>query len=347
WRYERQQDLAAALMHSVLREAGKQEGMAVKARGVAKRLWRLAPRVLLAAGTAGLGATVPVAGQVVAAVTAAAQEDDSDYQSEVDRLLSDFDGVLAAWSNGAPVVVFVDDLDRCLPDQVVNLAVGIRIFLDESKCRFVIGVDRSTLEAAIESRYGVNYREVGRTYIDKIIQLPVPLPPVNRKGLQKRYGKRLEELGLTGKAQAPVALGLVNNPRSYERFINTFAVISALASSQKLIASEPDRGALALFVVLGQRFYDFFEATVGSPKLHLIPFVEHCRVGEVWNDKAWVDSGIGHLRPYFDNAELKDFFKRLSDGWGWGDSKNAYNAVGTLGDRLEPLAALVAATSSG
>jgi predicted KAP-like P-loop ATPase len=87
------------------------------------------------------------------------------------------------------LVVFIDDLDRCLPDTIVDTLEALRLFLAVPKSAFVIGADEGVIRHAIETRYpglgprsrdvGRDYRDIGRDYLEKIIQLPLRIPPLD------------------------------------------------------------------------------------------------------------------------------------------------------------------------
>jgi KAP family P-loop domain len=49
--------------------------------------------------------------------------------------------------------VFVDDLDRCLPEDAVAALEAIKLFLDIKGCVFVLGMDREVVEQGIRVRY--------------------------------------------------------------------------------------------------------------------------------------------------------------------------------------------------
>lgn len=75
------------------------------------------------------------------------------------------------------LVFFIDDLDRCMPDSVLRLLEAFKLYLDIKGCVYFIGVDRTTLEQSIKYRYGdLNIKETD--YLDKIVQLPFTVPPI-------------------------------------------------------------------------------------------------------------------------------------------------------------------------
>ncbi|MEM1165353.1 MAG: P-loop NTPase fold protein [Planctomycetota bacterium] len=73
------------------------------------------------------------------------------------------------------VIVFIDDLDRCAPDLALPLIEKIKLVLAQPGFVFVLGVDRRVLTRYINDRYK-QYDIDGEEYLEKIIQLSLPLP---------------------------------------------------------------------------------------------------------------------------------------------------------------------------
>ncbi len=84
------------------------------------------------------------------------------------------------------VVVLVDDLDRCLPDTVVETLETMRLFLSVPKMSFVIAADEDRVADALRDRYdranGPNgdAEEPARLYLHKIVQTTLRLPTLSR-----------------------------------------------------------------------------------------------------------------------------------------------------------------------
>jgi KAP-like P-loop domain-containing protein len=51
------------------------------------------------------------------------------------------------------IVVFVDDLDRCLPASALQVLESMKLFFDLEGFVFVVGLDRSVIERSIEAKY--------------------------------------------------------------------------------------------------------------------------------------------------------------------------------------------------
>jgi len=98
-----------------------------------------------------------------------------------------------------PLVVFVDDLDRCAPNKVAEVVEAINLFLcgDYPNCVFVLGMEPGMVAAALEvankdviqkaEEMGLtdHTAPVGWRFMEKIVQLPIMIPPPTKAGQQK------------------------------------------------------------------------------------------------------------------------------------------------------------------
>ncbi len=101
--------------------------------------------------------------------------------------------------NGDPLVIFVDDLDRCEPNKVAEVVQAINLFLcgDYPNCIFVLGMEPGMVAAALEVankeviekalEMGLVERTslVGWWFMEKIVQLPIMIPPPTEAGRRK------------------------------------------------------------------------------------------------------------------------------------------------------------------
>lgn len=68
------------------------------------------------------------------------------------------------------VVVFIDELDRCLPDTVLEVFEAMRLFLFVEGMSFVIGADERLIQYSIKSKYKEvpgNNLDIGKEYLEK------------------------------------------------------------------------------------------------------------------------------------------------------------------------------------
>lgn len=98
-------------------------------------------------------------------------------QSRRQELKEDVLGDVAAEPR---IVVFIDDLDRCLDEKIMEILQAINLILQESDFYVFLGIDTQMIHRAIEAHYKVDGRPLQRkfaeTYLQKIVQLPFHLP---------------------------------------------------------------------------------------------------------------------------------------------------------------------------
>ncbi len=199
------------------------------------------------------------------------------------------------------LVIFVDDLDRCLPDKAVEVLEAIKLFLDVPGCVFVLGIDRDVVERGIRLRYGemggtgdresvqlyvdsagldkgaARYRAFlqdfytdaddiidGGRYLEKIVQIPFVLPPISPQAMGSFVAQLTPNLP-DARCGLVFVRGLEPNPRQVKRALNIFALLWALAQNQPYLADRVSPVRLAKLVVLQQRHADLYEQLRESP----------------------------------------------------------------------------------
>jgi len=123
-------------------------------------------------------------------------------------------------STGA-LVIFIDDLDRCLPDKTVQALEALKLFLDKRGCVFVLGADIRIVQMAVETHYrntGIT-GESARDYLEKVIQLRFDLPPIVGDAMEKHLRSQGVDDAMLKRWQALVAAAEVN-PRRVKNVIN-------------------------------------------------------------------------------------------------------------------------------
>jgi Cdc6-like AAA superfamily ATPase len=117
------------------------------------------------------------------------------------------------------LVVFIDDLDRCLPGKTVQTLEALKLFFDTADCIFVLGADTRIVQAAVETHYKNEdiKGESAKDYLDKIIQIRFDLPPIVEKAMEKylrSHGTEKVDEAMRKRWQALVAAAEVNPRRA-------------------------------------------------------------------------------------------------------------------------------------
>ena len=121
------------------------------------------------------------------------KEDDEKKYAAVREFRSDFEKLIRKSKQGK-VVILIDDLDRCLPRHIIDSLEAIKLFLNVPKTAFVIAADEFIVSNAIKSEYKSlidaskegegNRQDLGKSYMEKFIQLPYHLPTLSRKEVE-------------------------------------------------------------------------------------------------------------------------------------------------------------------
>lgn len=76
------------------------------------------------------------------------------------------------------LVVFIDNLDRCLPDVAIGTLEAIRLFLFMPRTAFVIAADEDMIRHSVSKHFNDPNAAHVRDYLDKVIQVPLRVPQV-------------------------------------------------------------------------------------------------------------------------------------------------------------------------
>jgi len=143
-------------------------------------------------------------------------------------------------STGDRVVIFIDDLDRLVPEKAVELLETMKLFLDIHGCVFVLAIDYNVVIKGLEKKFGTSVDDMkGKSFFDKIIQLPFNLP-VAQYDVSKYFKKLLHGKFDYNEADIEIFVKLANNsvgfnPRSMKRLFNSLQLLKMVAKSKKIL----------------------------------------------------------------------------------------------------------------
>jgi predicted KAP-like P-loop ATPase len=103
-----------------------------------------------------------------------------DPPNEIAAFRREFGEVLN--SLGKKLVVFIDNLDRCLPENAIHTLEAVRLFLFMPNTAFVIAADEDMIRHAVAYHFKNPGERHVTDYLDKLIQIPVRVP---RLGVQE------------------------------------------------------------------------------------------------------------------------------------------------------------------
>jgi hypothetical protein len=231
WVYRREpsilQPLLRALRDTML--ADRRQRFQATALKVTSVIGTLAADTLLGAVTAGR-VSLDKLDSARKQYAKARNEVDSELRNLRDLLRRELSGLE---ERGIRAIFFIDDLDRCEPDQVIDLLESIKLFLDVPGVFVVLAISKDLVDRAVAIKYhdfGFDQGgliDLGDEYLEKMIQLPLYLLPLDSRSVRTlltdfatpqvlaEHGKLLEDI-------------LIPNPRKIKRVLNFLAVTNAV-----------------------------------------------------------------------------------------------------------------------
>ena len=262
WRYEREPQLLIPLLDTVRgalvawaanKDPATRKLVLTAAGKVARIIRGLAAGL---SGEVGLPGAVKVkydVGKSIDALTMSAkpEQPQSLYVAAYRELEQAFADLRA--QGVAKIVVFVDDLDRCLPDNALDVLESMKLFFDLLGFVFVVGLDEAIVQRAVRTRFPeapslaagttgagaavtvTPEAQLTMNYVKKIFQVPYRLPPVVTGQLHDLLEAMYNEAELESRQREDfrslaephlhyLAMRGRVNPREVKRFLNTYTL---------------------------------------------------------------------------------------------------------------------------
>ena len=206
-------------------------------------------------------------------------------------------------AQGRRVFVFVDDLDRCLPESALEVFESIKLFLDAPGCAYVVALDRDVIRKGLAVRYS-SAETAMRTqslidpdeYIEKTISISYDLPRLGPNDVHTLVGDFELPVALDARHHGLLIAGLGTNPRRVKRFMNTLAMhlsVAEIAHQANLsvpewlvTGSEPRKFDVFLkLLLIAYRYSGIFSTAVEDP--HLLERLQ--KISNVFESKKGED----------------------------------------------------------
>lgn len=91
------------------------------------------------------------------------------------------------------VVVFIDDIDRLDKNEIFSVLKLVKLNASFENFIFILNLDKDHVSTAISERYG-NSKDDGIFFLEKIINIPIDIPKVERALLQKFFSSKLKQV---------------------------------------------------------------------------------------------------------------------------------------------------------
>ncbi|WP_139490090.1 KAP family P-loop NTPase fold protein [Brevibacillus dissolubilis] len=93
------------------------------------------------------------------------------------------------------IVVLIDDLDRLDNEETHAVLKLVKLIADFPYMAYVLALDEKVVSSVLADRFGTDdLNQMGDSFLEKIVQVPLYLPPANRINIQKLLKKGLEDI---------------------------------------------------------------------------------------------------------------------------------------------------------
>ncbi|MBE9593553.1 MAG: hypothetical protein IMF19_08735, partial [Proteobacteria bacterium] len=306
WKFDKTYDLRVALIHAILRKMKDDKSISPTLK---EEVGKLLKRVnWLGLGKAALSSFFPLL--AISQGKEPLLKNQEKMPGETLELIGDFEEKFEELTkeyvgDEGRMVVFIDDLDRCISEKTIDILEAIKLFLNVPLSVFVIGADKKRIEEGIIEKYGEKSEGWAGNYLEKIVQIPFPLLPLRKEVITEQFIQGLN-ISAEIKKYAPILAEVGDNPRRIKRLLNSFEVKRILAEKREL---EVEENVMAKLVVIEFRWHDFYTDLIGIYSETGTNFArilkETSESDEAEREKKLKD--WENLKKYFEDKRLMDF----------------------------------------
>lgn len=166
------------------------------------------------------------------------------------------------------IVIFIDDLDRLVPEKAIELLEVLKLFLDCEHCVFVLAIDYNVVVKGAKSKYGKDLDdEKGKAFFEKIIQVPFTVPVANydlqnfiRNSLEKldfKFNEKNGDKSIIETVTQLIRYTIVNNPRTINRLFNSVSLLTYINGNVDI--SDVEKLMILTMVCFQLRFEEAYD----------------------------------------------------------------------------------------
>jgi predicted KAP-like P-loop ATPase len=169
-------------------------------------------------------------GKTVSKLIRARQKDVNGMKNNIAKLLKEHD---------KKILVTIDDIDRLTPEEIRQVFRVVKAIADFPNIIYLMAFDKDIAIKALSEQNGLS----GEEYLEKIVQLPLELPPPDEASFRSMFFEKLNKIiGDTTEKEFDKAYWaeiywkgldrLISTPRDITRLTNTLSITYPLVKSE-------------------------------------------------------------------------------------------------------------------
>ena len=163
------------------------------------------------------------------------------------------------------LVVFVDDLDRCNEDEIIQFLTGMKTFLQDDRVFFILAADINQIEEKLKANSHIS-KDNTLDYLRKIIQLSWSVPYLDRDKVEKLFkqiliSSRVKDNDLINIGRLTnLCLG-IQNPRKIKYYIRRLLFIINYYNdvSEEIKLSESDTTLIFKLIIIADLDHELYK----------------------------------------------------------------------------------------
>ncbi|WP_298788530.1 P-loop NTPase fold protein [uncultured Marinococcus sp.] len=92
------------------------------------------------------------------------------------------------------IVLFIDDIDRLDKEEIYNIFRIVKLTADINYITYILSFDNDLVASALKDKYGSDNKQAGYEFLEKIVQVPLPLPKIEFSELRSFTMKQVEDV---------------------------------------------------------------------------------------------------------------------------------------------------------
>jgi nucleoside-triphosphatase THEP1 len=237
------------------------------------------------------------------------------YENTIEAIKKEFVALIDSISKknkNNPVVIFFDDLDRCLPDDSIQLLEALKnLFITKgSKCIFICGIDTRIAKQFISTHYNGIEEMFAINYFRKIFNLTISMPfssniyDILLKYIKEQYewedpqGKKNVSL-----AKIVTEAGLQAEIYSLRKYLNIIDNFNAFRKFNPDYDFTPEKDFIVHLLVLKEAWQPVYEELIRNAlKNHDFPIsrlIIELKTNASSNGKTITENKRKFLEKYF------------------------------------------------
>jgi len=205
------------------------------------------------------------------------------------------------------LIVFLDDLDRCLPENALSILEALKnlFIVDGAQVVFLCGIDTGVAKQFIRSRYQGIESNFAINYFKKIFNYTIELPRVPPENFKKNLISYIKNLFGN---QAPIIKDmadrvlLLSNLAGNRSLRSIFNVVNQYYVIQQVVDYPVNGDKVLPILFLKEKWHGFYEQVVVEARKSAEP---HTELRTILSSDELQDLAEPYLRAYLKNDEAK------------------------------------------